>query len=128
MKALFWNIRGFVTRGRRDQIKDLVRGDNIDLIGLIETFKSSFSPRELSSIAGADWFDWNFCPSSGHSGGILLGSKRDVFDFVAFDHGIFWASIVLFHRQLNALWEFMVVYARPIIPSLPSFWTKFPLK
>ena len=67
-------------------------------------------PHELSSIAGADRFDWNFLPSSGHSGGILLGSKCDVFDFVTFDHGIFWASSVLFHRQLNSLWEFMVVY------------------
>ena len=110
MKALFWNIRGSSARGRWDQIKDIVRGENIDLIGLVETFKPSFSPHELSSIAGADRFDWNFLPSSGHSGGILVGSKRDVFDFVTFDHGIFWASTMLFHRQLNSLWEFMVVY------------------
>ena len=117
MRAIFCYIRGFGARGRRDQIKDIVRGDNIDLIGLVETFKPSFSPHELSSIAGADHFDWNFLPSSGHSGGILLGSKRDVFDFVTFDHGIFWASSVLFHRQLNSLWEFMVVYG-PVDHSL----------
>lgn len=88
----------------------MVRGDNIDLIDLVETFKSSFSPNELPAVAGADRLDWTFLPSSGHSGGILIGSKRYVFDFMAFDHGIFRASIVVHHHHLNALWEAMVVY------------------
>ena len=110
MRALFWNIRGFGARGRRDQIHDLVCGEHIDILGLVETFKESFSPSELSAIAGMDRFDWHFLPASGQSGGILIGSKRDVFYFIAFDHGIFWASCVIHHRQLNTLWEFMVVY------------------
>lgn len=32
-----------------------------------------------------------------------------MFDFVAFEHGFFWASMVVYHKRLNALWEFMVV-------------------
>ena len=106
MKALFWNIRGFGARGRRDQLKDLVRSENIDIIGLVETLKPSFSSNE----AGIDRFDWNHLPSSGHSGGILLGTKRDMFDIVAFDSGIFWASTVVSHHSLNLLLEVMVVY------------------
>ena len=51
MKALFWNVRGFAARGRRDQIHDLVCGDHIDILGLVETFKESFSPSELSAVA-----------------------------------------------------------------------------
>lgn len=101
---------GFGARGHRGQLKDVVRGDNIDLVGIVETFKTSFSPHELVVVASADKFDWKFLPSFGHSGGILVGSKREVFDFVAFDHGIFWASIVLYHHQLNVLSESMVVY------------------
>ena len=110
MKALFWNIRGFGARGRRDQIHDLVCGEHIDILGLVETFKESFSPSELAAIAGMGTYDWHFLPASGHSGGILIGSKRDIFDFITFDHGIFWASCVVHHRQLNMMWEFMVVY------------------
>lgn len=110
MKASFWNIRGFGARGRRDQIQDLVRDANVDLVCLIETFKASFSNNELSSIAGADCFVWRWLPASGHSGGILIGAKLDLFDFVAFDHGIFWASMVVFHKSRNILWEIMVVY------------------
>ena len=56
MKALFWNIRGFGARGRRDQLKDLVRSENVDFIGLVETMKSSFSSSDLSAIAGIDRF------------------------------------------------------------------------
>ena len=117
MKTLFWNIRGFGARGHRDQLRDLVRGDNIDIIGLVEMLKGSFSPNELFVVAGINRFGWNFLPSSGHSGGILIGTKHDVFDFVAFDHGVFWASTVVFHRLLNVLLEVMVVYG-PVDHSL----------
>ena len=110
MKAFFWNIRGFCARGRRDQLKDLVRSENVDFIGLVETFKSSFSASELSAIAGIDRFHWNYVASAGHSGGLLLGTKKDTFDFVAFDHGIFWASTVVSIRSLNSLVEILVVY------------------
>ena len=103
MKALFLNIRGFGARGHQDQISDLVCGDNIDIVGLVETLKESFSPNELSAIAGMDIFDSHFLPPSGHSGGILIGSRWDMFDFVAFDHGDFWASTVVHHWRLNTL-------------------------
>ena len=110
MKALFWNIRGFGARGCKGQLKDLVCAENIDFIGLVKTLKPSFSPNELSAVAGIDRFNWNFVASEGHSGGILLGTKKDVSDFVAFDHGIFWASTVVSHQSLNSLVEIMVVY------------------
>ena len=40
----------------------------------------------------------------------MIGRVKDLFDFVAFDHGIFWASTVVSHRSLNSLLEIMVVY------------------
>ena len=38
-----------------------------------------------------------------------------------FDHGIFWASSVVFHRQLKSLWEVMVVYGPAAHSLSPSF-------
>lgn len=49
-------------------------------------------------------------PAFGHSGGILIGAKIDIFDFVPFDHGNFFASMVLSHKDLNKLWEVVVVF------------------
>ena len=110
MKALFWNIRGFCARGRRDHLKDVVRAEKIDFIGLVESLKPSFFPSELSAIAGIDKFRWNSVASVGQSGGFLLGTNNDTFDFVAFDHGIYWASVVVSLRSNNTLLELMVVY------------------
>ena len=59
-----------------------MRSENVDFIGLVETLKSSFSPSELSAVAGIDRYDWNFVASAGHSGDILLGTKKDVYDLL----------------------------------------------
>ena len=128
MRALFWNIRGFGARGRRDQLKDLVRSNSIDFVGLVETFKESFSPNDFSAIVGMDRFNWQFLPASGHSGGILIGSNKDIFDFVAFDHGIFWASVVLSHKAQNTLCEFIVVYGPADHSLSPLFLNELSLK
>ena len=87
-----------------------MRAERIDFIGLVETLKPSFSPSELSAIAGIDRFRWNFVASVGQSGGFLLGTNNVTFDFVAFDHGIYWASMVVSLRSNNTLLELMVVY------------------
>ena len=88
----------------------MVHSENIDIIGLVETLKPSFSLNELSGVSRIDRFDWNFVASVGNWGGILLGTKKDMFDFVAFGHGIFWASTIMSHRTLNSLLEIIVVY------------------
>lgn len=119
MKSLFWSIRGFGARGRQDQICHLVHDANVCLVCLIETFKASFSNNELSSTAGADHFVWRCLPAFWHSGSILIGAKLDCFDFVAFDHGIFWASMVVLHKSLNVLWVVLVVYG-PVGHSLST--------
>lgn len=113
-------MRGFGARGRGNQLRDYVRDAHVDLICLQETIKPSFSSTELSSIACSDRFVWRWLPASGHSGGILIGAKIDVFDFVAFDHGNFVARMVLSHRDLNKLWEVVVVYG-PANHSLSQF-------
>ena len=128
MRVLFWNIRGFGARGHRGQLKDLVRSNSIDFVGLVETFKESFSPNDFSAIVGMDRFNWNFLPASGHSGGILIGSNKDIFDFVAFDHGIFWASVVLSHKAQNTLCEFIVVYGPADHSLSPLFLNELSLK
>jgi hypothetical protein len=50
MKALIYNIRGFGQVGRRTQLRDYVRRERLDLIGLQETIKQDFSMAELRSL------------------------------------------------------------------------------
>lgn len=61
MKMLFWNMRGFGARGRRNQLRDYIHDISIDVIYLQETIKSSFSAAELDSIRGSGRFIGNGC-------------------------------------------------------------------
>lgn len=70
----------------------------------------SFSYADLTSLPGDGVFCWKWLPASGHSGGILLGARLDVFYFVSFDSGSYFASMVLYHRALDINWEFIGVY------------------
>ena len=46
----------------------------------------------------------------GHSCGILLGERFDVFDFTSFDASVYFASVVLHHRAIDKTWEVVGVY------------------
>ena len=50
MKMLFWNIRGMGKQARVRHLKDLVAQEQIDIIGIQETIKQSFSIQELENL------------------------------------------------------------------------------
>lgn len=89
--SLIWNIRGFGSDGRRRQIKDYMRQENVDIVGFQETIKLDFHPAELQGLSKHK-FAWNWLPASGHSGGILLGAKEDTFEFDDMDRGEFFCE------------------------------------
>ena len=73
MKILFWNIRGFGARGRRNQLRDLLSVERIDILCLQETKKESFSLSKFHGIGGDD-FSWHWVAAVGSAGGILIGA------------------------------------------------------
>ena len=50
MKMLFWNIRGMGKLARVRHLKDLMAQEQIDIIGIQETIKQSFSTQELENL------------------------------------------------------------------------------
>jgi exonuclease III len=69
MRFLVQNIRGWGAPGRRTQLKDIFRADQVDIIGLQETIKQDFSAQELRWLEHGGQFNWNWVPARGHSGG-----------------------------------------------------------
>ena len=59
MRALIWNIRGFGHAGRRNQLKEYMRKEGIDIVGLQETIKLDFCHHELLAIDPLERFSWN---------------------------------------------------------------------
>jgi hypothetical protein len=59
MKALIYNICGFGQVGQRTQLRNYVRRERLDLIGLQETIKHDFLMAELRSLECGGQFVWN---------------------------------------------------------------------
>uniref|UniRef100_A0ACD6AD80 Uncharacterized protein n=1 Tax=Avena sativa TaxID=4498 RepID=A0ACD6AD80_AVESA len=107
--AFIWNIRGFGHDGRRQQIRDYLRLEDVDIVGLQETIRQDFSIPELQGLSRHS-FVWHWLPANGLSGGILLGVKEDTFEVEDMDRGEFFVSMLLTHRQSNLRWEVIIVY------------------
>jgi exonuclease III len=110
MRIMGWNMRGFGWRGRRTQLRDYLRKENIDVICLQETIKQSFTDQELKSIEPGETFHWSWVSASGHSGGLLLGFRDSVFEVGSIDQGKFFISAVVLHRSSKVIFEFIGVY------------------
>ena len=114
MRALFWNLRGFGHDGRRRQLVDYMREENIDIVAIQETMRSEFS-LSLSKLdrLSRHLFACHWLPSSGvagHSGGILLGVKDATFEVCSMDRRDFFMSMEVWERAVNFKWEVIVVY------------------
>jgi exonuclease III len=100
MRALSYNIRGFGQQGRWTQLKDYLRQQRLDIIGLQETIKQDFSLAELRSLEIGGQFVWNWLPANGHSGGMLLGFREDKFEVGSWRKGSFFLSATVLQYEM----------------------------
>ena len=107
---MFWNIRGWGHGGRHTQLKEYMAKEQIDVVALQEAIKSDFTYRDLLAFDPLQRFCWNWVPSRGHSGGILLGCNRDVCDVMLWDVGVFSLATTIKHRASGLLWVVVCVY------------------
>ena len=110
MRGLFYNIRRFGQQRRLTQLKDYMKKNRLDFLGLQETIKAEFSTAELRSLACGGQFVWNWLPVNGHSGGLLLGFNEDCFEVGSWRLGTFLICIELYHRRTKSKWCFVSVY------------------
>ena len=95
--------------GRRHQLINFLRDEDVDIVGLQERIRQDFSISELERLSRHK-FSWHWLSVMGHSGGILLGAMEDTFEIEDMDHGEFFVSMSLTHRQSNLRWEVIIVY------------------
>ena len=92
MQVLFWNIRGFGHVGRRTLLKEYMRKEDMDIVGLQETIKTDFRFHELLALDPLERFEWHFVPAVGHPGGMLLGLSRATYEIISWDSGSFFIA------------------------------------
>jgi exonuclease III len=67
-------------KGRVQCISEVIQRENLDFIGIQETKKHDFSDKCLADLGRRKEFCWNWLPSTGSAGGILLGFNSDIFE------------------------------------------------
>ena len=118
MKLLCWNMRGFGQLGRRKQLINYIRDEAIDIFGLQETIQQDLSIQELEGLSSYK-FVWQWLPTNGRSGGILMGVKEEKFEVEDMDRGEFFLSMTITDRTSHFCWEVSIVYG-PADHSSPS--------
>jgi exonuclease III len=84
MIGTFWNIRGLNKTGRIKCLADFIKNYKLDFVAIQETKKSEFLDVMLRSIDNN--MTWNFMPSKGSAGGILVGFKILKFDIISWQY------------------------------------------
>jgi exonuclease III len=110
MRIVGWNIHGFGHSGRRTQIKELVRKEGADVLFLQEMIRQDFTDQELRSLVNGEVFHWHWRSAVGHSGGMLLGLRDDMFEVGSIDQGSFFLSASVLHRVARFKFELIRVY------------------
>lgn len=110
MRFLFCNVRGLGKGRRRRQVKEYIDEHNLEVVGLQETVRETFTDRELLEIAGSRNFSWKWAPAKGRSGGILMGLNQDSLELEDFDIKDFCVVMSIRDRRSNFRWVMVTVY------------------
>lgn len=110
MRFLFWNVRGLGKGSRKCQVREFIEEHKLQMVGLQETMKQTFSDRELKDIAGTREFTWQWLPPKGRSGGILMGICLESLELKDFSIHEFCIVMSVRDRRSNFRWRFVTVY------------------
>lgn len=86
------------------QLKEIMSEHKCELVGLQETIKQDFYDQELKGLAMGQHFVWNWIPSHGHSGGILVGVKEGILQVEDWVKGQHFVGVILRNRVSNFRW------------------------
>lgn len=112
MKMFIWNIRGIWKSASVRQLRELVAQEHVDVVGIQETIKQSFSSNEPESLAPDGMLCCNWLPSRGHLGGILMGVKEYCLQVENWEQAEFYVGPTVRHLLLNFRCDIFVVYGQ----------------
>lgn len=111
MIGAVWNVRSLHKEGRLQCVADFVKENNLDFLGFQETKKDNFHESFLKYIHKD--FSWNFLPSVGTAGGILVGFNDRKFEVMAWQLGTYSLAAMVKNSVDNFVWRLITVYGSP---------------
>jgi exonuclease III len=89
---------------------DTTKENQLDFIAIMETKRNNFTVSELAHFCANKNYTWNWSPTRGRSGGIILGVNIENFDVQGVALGNFHVKLHLKNKIDNFEWVLVAVY------------------
>jgi len=73
MKIGVWNVRGLGAQQKKTMVKNWIKNECLDFIGLVETKHVELSQWDILAIWGQQSHEWIHSPGIEGSGGVIVG-------------------------------------------------------
>lgn len=110
MKIFFWNVRGLGKSHKRNWVRDHILQEDLKIVALQETIKQDFADWELKEMAANKDFSWNWVPTRGHSGGLMLGIRNDNPELEHIETATYFMAAQIRNRMTNVRFWVANVY------------------
>jgi len=111
MKIGSWNVRGFGADRKKSMVKEIIRTEKLDLIGLVETKHTEVTQWEMAKCWGKVEFDYSHVMATQNSGGIIVTWNHEAFTVGNSFASSRWLCLVGIFQQLKISCALCVVYA-----------------
>jgi endonuclease/exonuclease/phosphatase family metal-dependent hydrolase len=118
---LCWNIRGLNDSDKWDPIRNKIEESNANIFCLQETKRNSFDLRCIRKFAAKRFDRFDYCPSEGASGGILVCWASSHFAITALEKQQFALKLSVTTTHNMEVWTLVVVYGPCRQPTRNEF-------
>ncbi|XP_077252502.1 uncharacterized protein LOC143891884 [Tasmannia lanceolata] len=122
MKIVSWNSNGLGSQGKRLQVKELINSSKPDLMCLQETKLELISRGVFRGLGFREEWDFDFIPSQGASGGILVAWNGSAWKLVNVWKGNFSLFVAFKKLEDGSDWLYSGVYGPCSREAKLEFW------
>jgi len=119
--VLCWNIRGLNAEEKHDIVRDKIEENGCSIVCLQETKIQSFDLPLVRKFAPRCFDKFDFVPSIGASGGILIIWNSAVFLVLTIDKQVFGLTINFTSQHNSAHWKLTTIYGPCQEPARSNF-------
>jgi exonuclease III len=107
---LCWNVRGLNDKEKWEPIRNKIEESNAHIFCLQETKKESFDLQFIRNFAPKKFDKFDYCPSVGASGGILVCWASKFFSMITLEKHSFAIVLQVTYAHNLDFWILTVVY------------------
>lgn len=107
---LVWNARGLNAQCRRDGLRGVVESCNASVVCVQESKLDVISSFDMNAMLGTRFSSFEYLPSLGTSGGILIACRTPVVSCSLVHRGVYSISVMLSFEQQPDAWCLTGVY------------------